>query len=372
MMEQLFGAGEEKFKQLIKNSFDMIVLLDANGVQKYVSESCEKILGFNQEELLNISVIEEMLHPDDQQKVIEGFQEILNNTAYGGVQYRHRHKNGSWVYLEAFGTNQIDNPHIKSVVLNVRDITVRKKNEKALKESEKQLRELNATKDRFFSIIAHDLRSPFNSISGFCNLLEQQIEENNIKGISKYAKIIQKSSQKAMDLLTNLLIWSQSQTGRIDFNPEYFELVRVVKNVVDLLGDAAYQKLITIDYSLPADMPVYADKEMISSVLRNLISNGVKFSNPGGRVGVKAEYDNETIVVSVEDNGIGISSEDITKLFTLEDSYSSPGTNKETGTGLGLLLCKDFIEMHDGRIWVTSEKGAGSTFYFTIPNLSHE
>lgn len=372
MMEKLFGAGEEKFKQLIKNSFDMIVLLDANGVQKYVSESCEKILGFKQEELMNISVIEEMLHPDDQQKVLQGFKNILNRTAYGGTQYRHRHKNGSWVYLEAFGTNQLDNPELRSIVLNVRDITERKKTETALKESEKQLRELNATKDRFFSIIAHDLKSPFNSIVGFCNLLQQEIEEDNYQAVSKYVNIIQKSSQKAMDLLSNLLIWSQAQTGRLEFNPEYFELVTVIKEVVDLLADAAYQKSITIDYDLPKDMLVYADKEMISSVLRNLLSNAIKFTRMNGNILVKAEEKNDQLIVSVKDNGIGIEQEEISKLFNIENSYSTSGTNRETGTGLGLILCKDFIELHGGKIWVNSEKEKGSTFYFSIPNLSNE
>lgn len=371
-MEKLFGAGEEKFKQLIKNSFDMIVLLDANGVQKYVSESCEKILGFKQEELMNIPVIEEMLHPEDQQKVLQGLKDILNKTAYGGTQYRHRHKNGNWVYLEAFGTNQLDNPELSSVVLNVRDITERKKAETALLESEKQLKELNATKDRFFSIIAHDLRSPFNSIVGFCNLLQQEIEEDNYQSVSKHVNIIRKSSQKAMDLLSNLLIWSQSQTGRLEFNPEYFELVTSIKETMDLLGDSAYQKSITIDYELPKEIPVYADKEMINSVLRNLLSNAIKFTYPNGKILVKAKVKNNQLIVSVKDNGTGIDQEDITKLFKIEDSYSTSGTNWETGTGLGLILCKDFVEMHGGKIWVDSEKGKGSTFYFSIPNLQNE
>ncbi len=369
-MERLFGAGEEKFKQLIKNSFDMIVLLDSNGTQKYVSESCNKILGYQPEELMNISVIESMIHPEDQKEVFEGFNDILNKRTNGGVQYRHRHKDGSWVYLEAVGTNQIDNPHIKSIVLNVRDVTKRIKVEKELKESENQLRELNTTKDRFFSIIAHDLKSPFNSIVGLSDLIEKLVEQKNYEGLSSYVKIIQESSQKAMNLLTNLLVWAQAQTGRIEFNPEYFELVELINEVVDLFKDLAYQKSISIKCELADNILVYADKEMISTVLRNLVSNGIKFTNSGGKVLIKVTNKDSNLFFCIEDTGIGINEENLSKLFQIENNYSTPGTKQETGTGLGLLLCKEFIDMHGGKIWVNSEKDKGSTFCFSIPNES--
>ncbi len=365
-MEKRLEQSEEKFKELIKNSFDMIVLLDSNGIQRFVSESCEKILGYRSEELINLPVIEQMIHPDDRGTTLKGFQEIMNNTGIGGAQYRHRHKNGSWVYLEAFGSNQIDNPYINSVVLNVRDITERKNFEESLKISEVRLRELNATKDKFFSIIAHDLKNPFNSILGFSNLLVEQIHENDLEGLKEYALLIRDSSQRALNLLKNLLEWSFAQTGRMEFNPEHVELVILIQEVAELSNDSALQKSITISRKLPRIIPVLADKAMLSTILRNLISNAIKFTNPGGEIIISAKQNKEKWIISIADNGVGITIKTMDKLFRIEESSSTMGTNRETGTGLGLLLCKEFIEKHGGTLSVESEVGKGSEFYFTI------
>lgn len=358
---------DKKFNQLIKNSFDMLVLLDASGVQHYVSESCERILGYKPEELINISIIEKLLHPDDQEKTLAAFTSLIENATNGGVQYRHLHKNGNWVYLEAFGTNQINNPLIKSVVLNVRDITERKKNEKELLESEARLIEANTTKDRFFSIIGHDLKSPFNSIVGFSEILMNQISKKNYNEVENYAKIILDSSKRAMNLLTNLLEWSRTQTGKIKFNPEYFEFTSTINNVVDLLNDSAQQKSIHILTKLPQTLNIVADEAMIKTILRNLLTNAIKFTNPGGEVKISLEIKSKELIVSVADNGVGIKKEDLSNLFRIDFSYSTLGTNKETGTGLGLLLCKEFIEMHNGTIWAESNELAGSKFNFSIP-----
>ncbi|MGM0531523.1 MAG: sensor histidine kinase, partial [Bacteroidota bacterium] len=174
---------------------------------------------------------------------------------------------------------------------------------------------------------------------------------------------------RAMDLLTNLLDWSRAQSGRIEFKPESIELVTIINEVADLLEDTAKQKSIAISQKLPHHISVYADKEMVSTILRNLISNGIKFTNHGGEIIIDAAQKEDHLVVSVADNGVGISEEDIDKLFRLDYSYSTTGTNNEKGTGLGLLLCKDFIEMHGGKIWAESQPGAGSVFYFSLPQV---
>ncbi len=243
----------------------------------------------------------------------------------------------------------------------------KKKTEADLRNSEAKLRELNAQKDKFFSIIAHDLKSPFNSILGFSELLLSNAEEKDYESAVEYARIVKQSSEKAINLLNNLLEWARTQTGRVTYNPEYFELISFVHEISSLFDAVAAQKSIVIKRELPHDLPVFADKEMISTVMRNLISNAIKFTNAGGEVVITANKEHDQAVVSVQDNGIGIPQEKICKVFRLAESESTPGTSNEKGTGLGLILCKEFIEAHGGKIWVKSRINEGSTFTFTIP-----
>jgi PAS domain S-box-containing protein len=247
------------------------------------------------------------------------------------------------------------------------NITEHKQAADALKESEKHLREINASKDKFFTIISHDLRSPFSSIIGFSNLLIEKVRKKEYQKVEEYAGIIQNSSWRVMNLLINLIEWASSQTGRIKFNPEYVDIVDLINEVTELLNDSARQKSIAITGELPGSIIVFADKDMLSTVIRNLLSNAIKYTYPGGKINIVAKQNHGELIVSVSDNGVGILAESVEKLFRIEESHSTTGTQKEYGTGLGLLVCKEFIGKHDGRIWVDSEPGKGSTFYFKLP-----
>lgn len=257
-----------------------------------------------------------------------------------------------------------------SRLIIIYDITERMLAEAEVKHKNDELEKLNSEKDKFFSIIAHDLKNPFNSILGFSDILIDQIREKNYNGIDRYAEIIQMSSNRVMALLTNLMEWSQSQTGRMEFNPEYFELVELIKDTELLLSGALEQKSISILNTLPPNVPVFADKKMISTVLRNLLSNAIKFTNTEGTIIVSTEAKQYQLTISVSDTGVGISPNAIDKLFKIDSGYSTPGTQEETGTGLGLILCKEFVEKHGGKIGVDSKVDEGSTFYFTIPHHS--
>lgn len=185
--------------------------------------------------------------------------------------------------------------------------------------------------------------------------------------MEKYAAIIQNSSKRALALLRNLLEWSRSQTGNMVFTPENIEIVDLMQKVTDLLKDAAQQKSITISKIMPPSDFIFADKEMIYSTLRNLVFNAIKFTDHGGKIIISAHQNQEEWVISISDNGTGIPPEALGKLFRIDQSYSTVGTENERGTGLGLILCQEFVEKHGGKIWVESEFGKGSKFSFSIP-----
>ena len=259
------------------------------------------------------------------------------------------------------------NGQVTGILSSAYDITEQKRDEQALKENEERLQELNATKDKFFSIIAHDLKSPFNSIIGLSNTLSQKMLNKDYAGIEEYAAIIQNSSWRAMDLLTNLVVWSRLQTGKMEFNPECFDISDVVTEVTELAKDSALQKSIKISGKIES-FNIYADRAMIGSILRNLISNAIKFTDKGGKIFISVKQVNKNLKIEVSDTGVGIPKDVIGKLFHIEESVTTLGTNKEEGTGLGLILCKDFVQKHCGKIWVESEQGKGSKFIFTIPH----
>ncbi|MBV5313542.1 MAG: PAS domain S-box protein [Prolixibacteraceae bacterium] len=247
------------------------------------------------------------------------------------------------------------------------DITERIRSEAEIKLKNDELISLNATKDKFFSIIAHDLKSPFNSILGLTDYMVEQIQEKNYHQLEEYATVVRNSSQQAMDLLTNLLDWSRSQTGRMEFKPEHVEIVALINAEIDLLSSSADQKSITLSNRLSGKTIAFVDRAMFSTIMRNLISNAIKFTRPGGRVEISLEEGLDLVKISVSDSGVGIKKERIDKLFRISETYSTSGTLNEKGTGLGLILCNEFVEKHHGEIWVESEEDKGSTFYFSLP-----
>ncbi len=236
-----------------------------------------------------------------------------------------------------------------------------------LKDNNITLKLVNAEKDKFLTIIAHDLKGPLLSINGLCKILAQYAKDGDYVKTGKYANMILQSSQRASDLLMNLMEWSQSQTGRINFNPVDLDLVIVINEAMLLLADSAKQKEIKIIKEFPSTIPVRADNDMVSTILRNLFSNAIKFTMPGGQITISVFKESTELTVSVNDTGVGIPKENIDKLFRLDESISTEGTQDEKGTGLGLILSKDFVEKHGGKIWVESIEGEGSKFSFTLP-----
>lgn len=238
-----------------------------------------------------------------------------------------------------------------------------------LRTKNSELKTLNSTKNRLFSIISHDLRSPFNAIIGFSDLLKNNAKGLETTKIIKFSEHINSAAINTLALLDNLLNWAKSQTGQIIFKPLKLNLHPIITQTIDILTLTAELKNITLKYIQPSDIEVYADEHMLKTILLNLITNSVKFTNSNGNIIVNAFQKNNFVEITVSDDGIGMNNETKNKLFTLEVNETTLGTANEKGSGLGLVLCKDLVEKHGGDIWVVSEPNKGSTFHFTLPNI---
>jgi len=255
------------------------------------------------------------------------------------------------------------------------DITKRKEVEqileenKRLRENELHLKELIATKDTFLSIIAHDLRSPFNSIIGFLELLQTKYDEFSDSERKEHINLISENAIITLNLLENLLVWAKSQTGRIAFQPVKQKLIPILNSVKETFNSAINQKGLTLKIFISDDIEIFTDTNMLNSIFQNLISNAIKYSREAGTILINVQKIQNQIEIIVSDNGIGMSKKTIDKLFKIGEGVSIPGTCNEKGSGLGLILCKDFVERHDGTIWVESELGKGSKFIIRIPQI---
>ena len=259
----------------------------------------------------------------------------------------------------------IDADGKKYLIGVIHDITERKKSEDSHKENEERLKGLNTTKDKLFSIIAHDLRTPFDNIIGLTELiLENAID---FEESEKYIKILNSSAKNTLILLDNLLNWAKSQTGQLNYIPKKIFISNVILEIIALNRLHAETKKISIVYSSSTEIEVYADENMLRTVLRNLISNAIKFTNIGGKIHIYATLKQEHVEISIADNGIGINKEKSKMLFEIISNTTTVGTANENGSGLGLVLCKEFVNKNGGEIWVESEEGKGSDFKFTLP-----
>jgi len=275
-------------------------------------------------------------------------------------QYSLHGKSGTTYYDFRLFPEFNDRNEVVSVLGVSRDITI-------LKQTEIKLMELNVDKDRFISILAHDLRNPFNTILGFSEILIDDIRTQDLATTEKQIGIIHTISQKTFNLLDDLLLWAKSQSGKLDFKPILIDFEKTCRETVDNIKSNALAKRIEINYTTTGKIPLMADENMLKIVLRNLISNAIKFTSPGGLININVEKKASILTVTVSDNGIGIAPALIDKLFDISQIITTTGTSDEKGTGLGLLLCKEFVEIHGGKIWVESTQGEGSDFKFTIP-----
>jgi PAS domain S-box-containing protein len=365
---------EQRYRMLAENVADVIWVMNlTQGKFTFISPSVFQLRGVTVEEAMQESLVSS-LGPESAKSVIEklavsikSLEDHPNEKKYSYDEIQQYRKDGSLIWIETV-THLVINSNGEMEVMGVsRDINERKKAEVILTESKNKLNDLNATKDKFFSIIAHDLMSPFNTLIGFCSLLLRQAEKNDMNAVTLSAKLMQDSAEKTRSLLKNLLEWSRTQTGNIAYIPEMIELASILEEETDLLLSSAQQKGIELQMNIPIKTMVFADKYMLRTIFRNIISNAIKYTYPGGLIKVSVENKQSDWLFKIMDNGVGMEPAVCETIFIIGAHKSEAGTQKEQGTGLGLILCKEFVVRNGGKIWVESKLGEGSAFYFTLP-----
>jgi PAS domain S-box-containing protein len=362
--EELLRQSETKYRNLIETMPDGVYRSTPEGKFIEVNDAMVRILGYDsKEDLMSIDIKTQLyFDPEERERLTKKLR--INELDI----FPLRKKDGSTVYIEDHGWLVTDDSGKTIFHEGIsRDVTQRKNAEVQLQEYSEQLKELVATKDKFFSIIAHDLKSPFNSIIGLSEIIKNDAKHLDIAAIEQYAGIIHSTSNNTFRLLENLLDWARIQQSQMPFHPVSLVLKTLTNEVLEFLIEKANSKMIAIINYIPDHLIVMADKNMIRTILRNLISNALKFTSKNGKIEIKAVERENKVEISIEDTGIGIKPEDIDKIFKIGSNFSKRGTENEKGTGLGLLLCKEFVEEHGGEIWVESEEGKGSSFKFSIP-----
>ncbi len=365
--EEALRKNELQFRMVWENATDGMRITDETGVVLKANDAYCKLMEKARGEIEGkmMSVVYELAA---QSEVLRKHCERFRNRSI--PQNLNRDIllwNGEKISLELSNTF-LDIPGQQTLALSIiRDVTEHARFEQEIQNRNDQLIKLNAEKDKFFSIIAHDLKSPFNGFLNLTELMADSTEEYSLAEFSENSQLLNESARNLYKLLENLLDWAQIQKGSINFTPKDSDLSMMVSQGIETIYQRALQKRIEVINEIDTTQNVYADEKMISTVLRNLLSNAVKFTRMDGRTIIKSELsDDGQIKVSVEDNGVGIPEKDIKRLFKIEEKVSSKGTDGESSTGLGLLLCKEFIEMNGGKIWAESEEGKGSKFYFTL------
>lgn len=359
---------ELKYRMLVENSLQaMLIIQDAKMI--FANKRMEELSHYSFEELSGKGRqwIELLIHPDDKMRSMKNVRDALSGKQVKPKQvYKIIRKDGKVRIMETI-SSVVDFKGKPAMLVVAIDDTARKNAVTRLEESEKQLLGANAMKDKFFSIIAHDLKNPFSSIVGFSNLLYEAYGNFSEKQRKSFIKNICEASENTYKLLQNLLEWARTQTGNIEFDPELIDIGQIITENISILSSGFLNKHITVQSHVPENTTAIADENMIKVVVRNLLSNALKFTNENGNIVITAINKETELEICVEDDGVGISEENMEKLFRIDGHLKSRGTSNEEGTGLGLILCKEFVTKNKGEIHIESMLGKGSKFYFTLP-----
>ena len=351
---------EYYYNSILNNIGDPVFVKDDQSRLLMVNDAFCEIFNLQRDQIIGKTLSEDV-SPEERDSFLKIDKQVLENGIENINEESLTVRGGETRIITTKKTRFLDADNKKYLVGVIHDITERKKTENSLKE-------LIATRDKLFSIIAHDLRSPFNSIIGFSELLKENSNDILLEDSEQYIKIINSAAKNTLILLDNLLNWAKSQTGQLSFNPEKILFSEVAQEIITLSKSIAKSKNIALECSCTDNLEIFVDVNMLNTVLRNLISNAIKFTNVGGHVKVNAALKQDHVEITISDNGIGINKEKCSELFNIASNTTTTiGTADENGSGLGLVLCKEFIQKNNGDIWVESEENKGSNFIFTLP-----
>jgi len=368
-MEATLRASEQKFNDIVSNLDEGFYSCTLDGVLLECNMAFKRIFGFNPDQnIKGVKVPDFWQNPEIR---FEYLEKLKNDGFIRNYLMDSRTINDEeTVVMVNSHVVKDENGQMLRIEGTLTDFTERKRIEEEIKLKNEELIKLNAEKDKFFSIIAHDLRSPFNAFLGFTRLMAEEIPTLTLDEIQKMAVSMRKSAKNLFNLLENLLEWSQIQRGGMTFNPKSFVFMPKLMEVMEIIVDSAVKKGIKISYDIHENLIIFADVRMLESVIRNLASNAVKFTPRKGKITISAkQMTNNLVEISIKDTGIGMNDEMISNLFRLDKNTKRTGTEKEPTTGLGLIICKEFVEKHGGKIWAESKEENGSIFYFTLPQV---
>lgn len=362
--ENELKAKIEEIDQFFSNSIDLLCIATKDGCLKRINNEWVKVLDYKLSELEGKLLID-LIHPEDIEDTKLIFNKLTTNSEAETFINRLKCKNGTYRFIEwkFYSLNNL-------IFATARDISQRILDEEEIKRKNNELVKTNAEKDKFFSIIAHDLKSPFNGLLGLSEMLATDIEQFSKEEIQNVAKSMKSSATYLFKLLENLLEWSRIQRGVIRNNPINCQLSEYFNQNISLNSTLISKKSLIVSNTIDSNLFVSADSHFLNSVIRNIISNAIKYTNLNGLIEISANKINDKLIhISVKDNGIGISENYRDELFRIDQINSSPGTEGEMGTGLGLVLCKEYIERSGGKIWIESELEKGTTINFTLKTI---
>jgi PAS domain S-box-containing protein len=367
LQKERVEESEEKLKSTISSLNDLVFVLDRDGVfQEFYNPGNQDPLYENPGFFLNKHYTEVGFPPLVVEELQTAFEQLQQSDHAQEFDYCVNQKGMCW-FNAKISPRRNAQGHLTGITIVSRHITERKEAEQQLRQQKEELDELNATKDKFFSILAHDLKNPFTSLYSLSQMIDESYHNLEEEDKLLALKRIHNSTELIYNLLENLLTWSKSQSGSIEYAPCKFKLSVPIRENINLYRIFAEKKGVRLRSNVRETCAAYADQLMINTVLRNLINNAIKFTDSGKEVEVNVREEKKFLEVEVKDQGVGISPENLEKLFRIDVKYKTTGTSGEKGTGLGLILCHEFVQKNFGAIWCESELGQGSSFFFTIP-----